>query len=127
MDFLRGCEGQGGPQAHRPEGGDSAERCGGGAAGPAARMPAPCADPIIALCGGGSNKKEAPLSPPKEITVPRVPTDASLSVALGKKKSIILDRAALFLRKPLGQEQYIGRGGGIAWVALITEPHQIIH
>ena len=107
---MRGCEGQGGPQTHRPEGGDSAERCGGGAAGPAARMPAPCADPIIALCGGGSNKK-----------------DASLSVALGKKKSIILDRAALFLRKPLGQEQYIGRGGGIAWVALITEPHQIIH
>ena len=41
MDFLRGCEGQGGPQPHRPEGGDSAERCGGGAA--------ECLPPVLTL------------------------------------------------------------------------------
>ena len=98
----------------------------GGFAGGAVGLP-PVLVPLERRKAAGAIKKEAPLSPQKEITVPQVPTDASLSVALGKKKSIILDRAALFLRKPLGQEQYIGRGGGIAWVALITEPHQIIH
>lgn len=48
---------EGGPQAHRPQGGDSAKRCGGEAAGPAARSSAPYAGSIIAPQGGGCNKK----------------------------------------------------------------------